>query len=70
MIKYGEAGDCIRHSGRRNGCQVQGEFQINLQGTGLRIHPSTVWDNYGADIDIDRSHVIFFILITNNYLFT
>ncbi|XP_073974376.1 ADAM metallopeptidase with thrombospondin type 1 motif A isoform X2 [Rhodnius prolixus] len=56
MIKYGEAGDCIRHSGRRNGCQVQGEFQINLQGTGLRIHPSTVWDNYGADIDIDRSH--------------
>uniref|UniRef100_A0A023EZL6 Putative a disintegrin and metalloproteinase with thrombospondin motifs 9 n=1 Tax=Triatoma infestans TaxID=30076 RepID=A0A023EZL6_TRIIF len=54
LIKYGEAGDCIRRSGRREGCQVQGEFQINLQGTGLRIHPASIWDNYGADIDISR----------------
>jgi len=54
QIAYGEAGDCYSVID----CP-QGQFKINLKGTGLSVSPKTRWLVQGnkATKHIERSHV-------------
>lgn len=47
--KYATGGDCYSNSGS---CP-QGDFFVNLEGTGFRIRPSMTWDANGTNSTIE-----------------
>lgn len=46
--QFASGGDCYSNSGS---CP-QGDFFVNLEGTGFRIRPSTTWETSGANSTI------------------
>jgi a disintegrin and metalloproteinase with thrombospondin motifs 9 len=47
--KYATGGDCYSNSGS---CP-QGDFFVNLEGTGFRIRPTMIWEANGTNSTID-----------------